>query len=299
MARKESIIHQVFTKLDELKRFGESKHQAKQFEKIKCKVEEKQWNAARVPGIFSYKTVDTYKEHCLNFARWARSEHGCKTLDQAKPFVGQWLQQSIDKEHSAWTIRTKASAVAKMYGCKSNEFGVKLPSRNRENITRSRKERLHDKHFSEKKNINLVNFCKGTGLRRKEITALRAKDIYKNENGRVCVHVERGKGGRTREVPVVEKYVKHVWNCRQAALSRGYEAKVFEHIPNRADIHGYRREYASSRYNEVFAKRDPGDRFKELYNRQDGRTFDREVLKEVSKDMGHSRVDVIARHYLD
>jgi hypothetical protein len=36
-----------------------------------------------------------------------------------------------------------------------------------------------------------------------------------------------------------------------------------------------------------------------IYNRRDGRVFEKFLLAIVSKNLGHNRVDVVARHYLD
>ena len=65
---------------------------------------------------------------------------------------------------SPFTIRTIASALAKLYNCSSTDFGVKFEDRKRENITRSRT--VPDAKTEEKAR-NVVDFIKGSGLRRK------------------------------------------------------------------------------------------------------------------------------------
>lgn len=308
MGKKGSIVYQVLTRIDELKRFGQSKHAAKMAEKARCERTGEKWNPARVEGIYSHVTCDSYKAEGIKFAHWARDEKGCRTLEQARQYVPEYLQRSIDEGKSAWTVRLRAAALAKIYGCKTTDFGVELPTRHRENIHRSRQEREHDRHFSARNNRDLINFCKGTGLRRKEISTLTWRDIYRGEDGRTYVHVDRGKGGRSREVPVLRAYEQHIWNMRERAASEGRE-RVIEKIPQRADVHSWRREYAMERYKEIERERDQEElreRERERdqeemrwYRRRDGRTFDREILREVSQNLGHNREDVIARHYLD
>jgi integrase len=310
--RKPSIIYQTLQRLDELKRFGESKHLAKQEERERCIEKGERYNPARVEGIFSHKTYQVYKEHCLKFVSWARETHGVKNLERAREYVKEYLEKHIGEGRSAWTVRVEASALAKLYGCQSTDFGVKLPERRREDIHRSREEREHDRKFSEERNRDLVEFCKATGLRRKELLRLQARDIIERD-GVVFIHVHQGKGGRERVVQVVEEYRDHVLALKQRAESEGRE-KVFERIPVRADIHSYRREYAANRYKEIERdpeqykkarerweeyKRERGCEGPDTYRRRDGREFDRAILLEVSRDMGHNRVDVIARHYLD
>ena len=304
MGKKGSIVYQVLTRIDELKRFGESKHAAKMAEKARCERTGEKWNPARVEGIYSFQTCDTYKAEGVKFAKWARDTHKCRTLEEAQKYVPEYLQRSIDEGKSAWTVRLRAAALAKIYGCKTTDFGVELPTRRREDIHRSRVEREHDRHFSARNNRDLVDFCKGTGLRRKEISTLTWRDIYRGEDGRTYVHVAQGKGGRSREVPVLHAYEQHIWNMRERAAMEGRE-RVFETIPQRADIHSWRREYAIERYREIERERDRERDQEDMrdreryYRRRDGRILDREILREVSRDLGHNREDVIARHYLD
>jgi hypothetical protein len=164
VGRKGSIIYQVLTRLRELQRFGQSKHAAKQAEKERCKREGIPWNPARVEGIYSFGTYQDYKERCLRFANWVRTEKGVKDLEQARAYVKEYLEKEIAEGKSAWTLRLDSAALAKLFGCPSTEFGVKLPTRSRENIHRSRLEREHDKHFSERRNRDVVEFCRATGL---------------------------------------------------------------------------------------------------------------------------------------
>ncbi|MGG1444207.1 site-specific integrase [Brevibacillus laterosporus] len=299
-----SLKYQMLQRIDSLKRFGQSKHEAKQAEKARCEATGEKWNPAKVEGIYSMKTCDTYKEHALNFCSWARETHAVRHVDQiSKDQVGQWLQQSIDKGHSAWTVKVQAAAMAKVLGCKTTDFSVELPARKRADIQRSRGDKSHDKHFSEKNHMAAVQFSKGTGLRRTELMRLKPEQIYRDQDGRVHLAEVKGKGGRVREVPVTKEQQQHVWKCKLEAKANG-RAVVFAHVPNRMDVHSYRREYAMTRYQEVYEERiayyqENPDYEPDTYNRRDGKKFDRYVLGVVSQNMGHTRIDVIPRHYLD
>lgn len=317
MARRESIIYQVIKRLKELIRFGQSKHLAKQEEKFRCQEEGRPWNPARVEGIYSFKTYEVYKEHCLDFANWVRKEKGVKSLEQARQYVKEYLEKEIAEGKSPWTLRVKASALAKLFGCSTPDFGVELPSRSRGFIHRSRLEREHDKHFSERRNRDVVEFCRATGLRRKELLRVTWRDVYRGEDGRLMVHVDQGKGGRSREVPVAKGMEEVVWEARERARLSGQE-KLFPHVVNRMDVHSYRREYAMARYRELQQmsereleqeimrenlRKDEMEALLKLkgktYNRQDGRAFEKFLLAIVSKNLGHNRIEVVARHYLD
>lgn len=290
-----SIVKQVLDRLQSMIRFGESKHAAKRMAKQEALMRGERWNPARVDGIFSIKTYKTYKDECLRFANWVRSQKGVKDIDDARQYVGEYLREAIAKGQSAWTIKTKAAALAKLYGCSSKDFGVELPTRRREDIVRSRLPRAHDSDFSPERNKDAVDLARATGLRRRELSALRPEDVYRGADGRVYVHVRRGKGGRSREVPVREEFQERVWQMREERVAAG-KTKMLDRVPWRMDVHAYRREYASARYQELERTLPPSG---EIYRRRDGRVFDRGWLRIISQNLGHNREDVVARHYLD
>lgn len=315
---KPSIIRQTLDEMRSLIRFGESKHEAKKA-------------GTSHEGIYSFKTYETYVKEALEFAEWARSEKGCKTLEEARAHVGEYLRSHIERGDSAWSVRVEASALAKLYRCKSTDFGVELPRRERGDIERSRGEREHDKEFSKERNKDLVVFAKATGLRRRELERVTARDVYRGGDGRLYVHVYNGKGGRERDVHVLQKYEREV---ERIVREREDRDRLFERVPVRMDVHGYRREYAEERYKELEREikergrevveervREHFERYLEYnvkekdrermrerferelergeYERSDGRELDRLCLLGVSQDLGHNRVEVVARHYLD
>ena len=71
-------------------------------------------------------------------------------------------------------------------------------------------------------------------------------------------------------------------------------------LPAHMDEHGYRRDYATAYYNQI--ARDPRSLDpKERYCcRGDlkGVWYDRQAMLEVSRALGHNRINVIAGHYL-
>ena len=103
------------------------------------------------------------------------------------------------------------------------------------------------------------------------------------------------KGGRPRLVPLVldTDFVQ------QLLFSAG-ENKVFPAVPNGADIHGYRADFATTLYKKL--ARDIKDIPKEdrYICRKDlkGIIYDKQAMLEVSRALGHNRIDVIAGHYI-
>lgn len=281
--RPGSMAHQVYLRLSEKLNIGGKKHL------------DKRNNPEMVKNsIYSYKTFSTYVEHGANFAKWAKETHGVRTIDEAKKYVSEYLENQVSRGLSAYTVKLEAAALAKLYGVSSRDFGVETPARHRADITRSRGEAVRDKHFSEEHHKDLVEFCRSTGLRRKELERLTGNKLIERD-GRLYVYVENGKGGKEREAPVI-----HNPDLVRELCERAGSDRVFPKVTGNADIHGYRREYASELYG-MYA-RDPRElpREERYMCRKDqaGVWYDREALRVVSEALGHNRVDVVAEHYI-
>lgn len=293
--KQSSLVHQVQAALDSKLAIGQSKH----LDKLKGKEFTRD-------KIYSWETYRSYMKHCNYFTKYCKEEYGCKTLDQCRPYVDEWLQKRSEQGLSAYTQKLESSALAKMYGCSTNEF-IKTEVRHRADISRSRGEKTRDKHFSEKNNKDLVEFCKSTGLRRAELKLLTGdKLIVKND--KYYIRVDRGsKGGRYREAPVI-----HDISLVKRLMNEAGHGHVFDKVPNGADIHSYRSSYATELYNSLARPIDeiPYDKFNkgtgrayqgEVYHcRGDlkGVSYDKVAMKETSEALGHNRISIIAEHYI-
>lgn len=309
MGKKGSLKYQIIMDLDKLQMYGKSKHQAKMEEKARCEKEGIPWNPSRVQGIYSIKTYDKYKDICIKFGEWAKREHGIKDLESLKnkKLAKEYLEYRQQAGDSPYSLRLYGSAMAKLLGCGSNEYGFKYPVRSREVITRSRLERFHDKEFSYEKNKDLLEFGKATGLRRTELSLLKPEQIQRDKTGRVIIEIDKekygpqSKGAKNRITHVLLDKQEHVWAMREKAITEGRD-RVFENVPNRLDEHALRREYAQERYREVIQERqERGIEIHSNYHTRDGsgRHFDKDALREVSNDLGHNRTEVVVKNYLD
>jgi integrase len=284
MAKRPSLTKQIVDVLNSLARFGESKYEAKQQAISATKAAGIMgWNPARVEGIYSISTMKTYRKESIYFANWVRQKYpATKWLHDARQFVGEYLQSRIEKGDSAWTIQMTRSTLRKLYQEPNLADEIKLPIRRKNEIKRSRGPKAMDKKFSVKRNRDLVDFCRATGLRRRELKELRVDHVYRADD-RLMVFVEQGKGGRPRTVPVLRALEGRVLEIISGKKS---EQLVIEKIPVRADIHGYRREYANTLYEEwADTKYDSDDK-------------NEEVMLAVSAALGHNRLDVVCRNYL-
>lgn len=293
-ANKKSLVKQIQDAYDERLAIGQSKHAAKKA-------------GTAQEHIYSWDTYRSYMKQANYFAKYCKAEHGCKTLEQCRPYVDEYLQS---RSHlSAYTQKLDAAALAKLYGCKSTDF-VKTEARIRSNITRSRGEhgaKVRDRHFSEANHKDLVDFCRSTGLRRAELEALRGDKLIEKD-GKWFIRVDSGsKGGRYREAPVTGQ-IEHV----KSLMERAGSGKVFEKVPHAADIHSYRADYAKAIYNEHARpiEQIPYDRVNagsgrryqsEVYccrGDQKGVKFDKVAMQIASEALGHNRISVVGEHYL-
>ena len=326
------LHQQAYARLTEMQAFGTSK-------------KESVANGTAKDKIFSYKTYETYWKHTKYFIKYIQANHPeCTTLRAAKQYMNEWLQMRTDEGKSAWTIHLEAKALGKLFGIDpTDEQYFQPPKRERQKITRSRVDRVRDKHFSKSNNDELIKFCKGTGLRRSELLDLRGKDLIsraeiedeisrleKQQNethdpnrerwldmlrdtrmfkSEYFTHVRCGKGGRVRMSPIIganaEQIIERMRNTEP-------EEKVWQHVSENADIHGYRAEYATEIYKaHARAIEDiPYDRVNKGTGRkfqgdvyvcrkdEAGRKLDKAAMLICSKALGHNRISVVADNYI-
>lgn len=282
---KVPLVDQVLQTLNSKLAIGRSKHSDKLAE---TKPREITSNY-----IFSWNTYRSYLRHGCYFVLWCKEKYQCKTLEQCRSHVDDWLKHR--KALSASTQKLDASSLAKIFGCSTTEF-VKTDARLRENIKRSRGKKKMDAHFSEKKNWELVEFCKSVGLRRAELSALYG-NCLKEEDGQYFVIVQSGsKGGKYREAPVTGNVDLVIRKMNEAG-----NKKVFAKISSAVDIHSYRADYATAIYLANARPLDQIPKCDRYYCRKDkkGVWYDKEAMKITSKALGHNRISVIAEHYLN
>lgn len=262
------LHQQAYDRLTGMQAFGESKKEAMK-------------NGTEKEKIFSFNTYQTYWKHTKYFIQYIRENHPeCTTLKSAKKYVNEWLQVRVDQGLSAWTIQTEAKALGKLYGIHpEDEDYFTPPKRKREDIKKSRGDKVRDRHFSVANNDEFIKFCRGTGLRRSELTELKGKDLigrsqiedeiaqlenipedkmtpYDMKRFEILkdarmfeveyfTHIRNGKGGRERVSPIIGKNAKQIVERMKNTPA---EEKVWQYINTNADIHGYRAEYATAIY---------------------------------------------------
>lgn len=276
-----SLIHQVKVQMDSKLAIGQSKHQ----DKLKNLTKDK---------IYSWETYRSYLKHNIYFANWAKEKYNCKKLEDCKKYVNDWLKHRESMGLSNYTLKLESSALKKIYEIEDNEI-YKTKPRIRAEITRSRGSKVRDKNFSEINHETLVKFCKATGLRRGELKELKGSDLN-IINGEAFICVSRGsKGGRARTLPL---YFENGFIT--ALMSSKGDNKIFDTIPNGADIHGYRADYCTKVYNKFARDIKDLEKKDKYFCRKDlkGVCYDKKAMLIASQALGHNRISVIAGHYI-
>lgn len=248
--------------------------------------------------IYSKATFETYKQQFRHFAEWLDKAHPeAFTLEDARGFVDEYLRHLIELERSAYSISTAKAAIAKIMGVEATQF-IATPPRLRADIKRSRGVAERDKHISDKKEEELARFTSATGLRRKEMTMIRAEDLF-FENGQAYLNINKGtKGGKSRVAKIVGKTEAETKDIIKWIQSK--DGRLFNKLSSNYDNHFYRATYANRLYNQL--KRDIADiPTQERYvmrKERAGEVYDKQAMLQVSRALGHNRISVIAQSYL-
>lgn len=307
--RQLSLIGQVDARLNGMLALGQSKHQAKK-------------DGTAKDHIYTGNTLDRYKKDCCRFVNWVTEEkHYAKKsarLEDVRRYAPEYIHAMINEGKSAYTIHSAVAGLAKLYRCSAPDFGVELPPRRMENITRSRRaDTQNEYHFSEKNNQDFVDFCRGTGLRRREVSRIRGDALF-FRHGKPWLIVDEGtKGGKPRMCPIIGEHTDKIVSMLQSAGT----GRVFDKVPKHADIHGYRREYATAlyqmnamTYEECLASpfwnaehKNGAGKPKGGYDKNSvyhcrgarkGQWMDKQAMLTVSQALGHNRISVVGEHYI-
>ena len=306
MSRQPSIIYETCLRFDTLKAIGVSRHR----EKRRLRDEAARQGTLLSPiglstgRIHADKTLDTYKGIALRYSHWARDTHHVARLagldDQAERLVALYLDARLAAGDSPSTLKTIRSALRMFHGASYTlkdraalvlRLGDRpLPARTREGITRSRGHAAMDDALALDRYGPLVGFCRATGLRRRELAACTVGSVYTDDDGALALAVQNGKGGKARAVPVLPWRTGDVLGM---IIGRPPGEAVFPRVPVRLDVHHYRRLYAQDLYTEGGLRPLPAP---------DGRlvpgSVDTARALVVARALGHSRIDVVLRHYL-
>lgn len=292
---RKSLIRQVIERLDSKMAIGESRYTAKKAARKVAEARGEKLGTFSDGLIHSHKTRTTYQEHILRFVNWARTTFGIDSLTELDPradeLASRYLEEQLQERKSPWTLQTIRSALRLFFANRALASQVHIPARKRELISRSRHQVARDRNVQPEHWQLLLHFQSAVGLRKNELRRIQVKDIYQNNQGNLVAYVSRGKGGKTREVPVLRG---HEQDVLAAIAGRDPEERIFARLPD-TEMHALRRAYAQAlylMYAGAGATLPPTDR------RLRKSDYDPGAVDRVSQALGHVRRDIVLRHYL-
>lgn len=192
-------------------------------------------------------TRSAFVKNYRKFIEFCRSEFDCKTTEECKNHIDNYVQYLINKGLTANTIHTYLSPVALFFNIPLSD--IEKPRRCSAHNVRSRstngKVQRSDNDPDNPEYAHLVEFQKRVGIRRRELQNLRANDFKEDEDGNFYVYVRKGKGGKSQLQLVLPEDVELV-----KSYFGGTENKIFEsqEFQNKLDLHKLRAKQAKRAY---------------------------------------------------
>lgn len=209
-------------------------------------------------------TQKTYRRGISDFCDWAKGQGlNSRKMDSMAPeslrnTIQQYEQYLEKKYPSPNTIHTRLAPICKAFGISLK--AIDKPQRSAASITRGRDVTKNVRGQSDAaadRYARVVEFQKAVGLRRSELEGLIGNNLKRDEQGYLCVEVERGKGGRyqlQRVLPQNEDIVLRTFDGIRA------DQRVFSRweVRNNINFHAMRAEAARAAY-RYYAERIAAD----------------------------------------
>ena len=294
MRNREGLVYAVKKRLNDKMELGKSRYALKH---ARREAGETVW-AYSDERIHSHGTRNTYQRTLVAFAKWAGKKYGVRFLKEldarAEELATEYLNKRLAMHKKADTLQTERSALRLFFSRRDLAAQVIIPQRTRENITRSRRPTVRSREFQPANWQPLIRFLDATGLRDAEVKRLQVEDILVHgpETGGAEVTIKKGhgKGGRPRQVPVLPGHEGDVLPFREG---HDPQERVFARVPSRIHAQAHRRNYAQAYYKHLSRRELPP-----VQGRLKRSDYDEEAVLNVSRALGHNRIDVVLKSYL-
>ena len=316
------IYNSLIAFLKTKKCYGRSRHLDKEEAREKYRAEHgslKGWNPAKLPGIYSHNTMDTYKTRMRPFARYC-AEHGARRIGVVTEAMGEDYLRMLDETNSADTVSTAASALNKALGWNLSPKRLGLKMRKKADIKKCRSGEAYTAG-EYKKYKDQITLARAIGARRSSIynkntpdKMIRPDRCVRNDDGVVVGVWLCEKGGKVRLAPVLNEYKAAVTEIvDRLARERGSEKPLFDSYGGHIRNHRLRAEYAGKLLHQLEEERTKGKplfggefrlsdycrlRGKDQNRGPKTNGHDTDLVAAVSGALGHNRVEVVLRHYM-
>lgn len=307
-----SFLEQMKRNLNKKACFGQSKYNAKQESYLIG-------NGGKVDGIYSIKTMETYKSAIKEFDNWQKGKgYRFKDISQiSRSDLKDYLRERQDIQGcSAWTCSRDMAALNKCFNTNLTKLEVGLKKRQTKDIINNRGLKNECRNSTlYKRNQDIIYFITATGVRRQSLTVITPNNFKRDENGLIYAVNVREKGGKRRTCYVLSYYQKSITDfVNQKIADTGAYSHLWDKVNKNINTHWYRAEYAERLYKELeqsklsnmpFFNGHYGELINqsklEIATKKYGKTckgYDTELLAMVSQELGHNRIDVIYTNYL-
>lgn len=189
-------------------------------------------------------SIKQMKVNCRRFSEWCCNNgynKVSKIIGTGEEKVLQaYSDYLVNRKLSPATVHTYLAAPCKALGVPMAK--IEKPKRTSETITRSRDatRNLQGRaEIKESRYERIVKFQTVVGIRRSELERLKGKNLVLDETGKLCVEVERGKGGKHQLQRILPNDIEIVKACFKGI---GREEYVFSstELRNKLDLHSLR-----------------------------------------------------------
>ena len=297
MPKKQNLTIPLNRILDSKIRIGMKRHIAKQEYRDSMKRKGVTPHNLKTPYVHSIKTADNYREVINQFSRWIKVREpdiwkGKKIKNISKDIAYEYLRDREDKGLSPYSISRDMAAINKVLNLGLNKKEGELKKRHLKDIKRSRNNTNEGLSKTIKDdNKYQIRLAKATGMRRESMTILKPEDFTVLRNKALLVKLNE-KGGKIRLAPILKK--DQGWVASFLTNKKPGE-KLFKNYSNQIDNHFFRACYAKERYVEMAERKlEIGLNVNKNYYYK---RYDREIIRELSKNLGHNRLNVVVQHY--
>lgn len=218
--------------------------------------------------ITNNTTRQTYLRAVLAFAGWLEDVHGVKYTGQLeragycdiraalKDFIKDMARGSCckanGKPYSANTISLYGKGACYAFGTDFKTVNSEriAPKRTADTITKGRDRTANKQGRRQEldpKYSRFVTLSQITGARRSELAKIRGRDLVTDESGRLCIEIERGKGGKRQLQRVMPWEQSTVREMFAGVKPKEYILTKAE-INNKIDVHRIRAKRSQTCY---------------------------------------------------
>lgn len=244
-------------------------------------------------------TRQQYTRNMKYFVQYCREEHNCRTLDECRTHIEEYINTLIDNGMSASTIHTYAAAISATLRIPLNT--IKKPKRIISEFTRGRKEIQYPHSSQDLENPayqRLIAFAKKCGIRRTEYAKLKKSDwVIDPATEKHCVLVRRGKHGkkqyqlvRDEDVPFFEKFFSEL-------PDDGYVFSKAE-MNNHINLHKFRSDNAKKWYAELEQKLKDDPSYADVMIQQIKKRIENSINPKTGKPRKFDEKSVVGYYYL-